>query len=270
VLVHVQSEFEAALSECTCVDHRVINGWNVDTWRMTDFGVERVTECYRALLVGVLDSSGAPEIEKLLLDEGVPLRALLIDEEGSADRITRSDACELAAAVSFVAHDKWPLESLHMPNVPKGSRAKSESGIDVMAIMLNPDAPMEELATDERLLLGSVKHTVVTPTADLLSKLIHSVSTDELTPVYVAQQLRVLAGRLEQAGEPRSGRVFLMLRQFLNADHVKISAVAVVDSEAINDVETRLSRRLPHVKIGAAHLRIIAVPNLPTIHERCA
>jgi hypothetical protein len=81
--------------------------------------------------------------------------------------------------------------------------------------------------------------------------------------------LRVLAGRLEQSGEQRSVRVFLMLRNFLDLDHVKVSAVAVVDSDALADFERRLPNRLPHVDAGEAYLRVIVVPNLPTLHERC-
>jgi hypothetical protein len=80
---------------------------------------------------------------------------VLIDTDGSRDLVTRADLCELAAAASLLAADGWRGDRLMMPNIPKASRRRSESGFDAMSTTLLPEGA-GEVAEGELLLLASV------------------------------------------------------------------------------------------------------------------
>lgn len=263
-------EFATLVASCTCINQKLVNGWITDVWNLTQDNVALAVKCYQALLAGGLGTAEISAMERLLLDQGLPLRELLIDHENAKPNITRADVCELAAAASFVANDGWPSDTLHMPNVPKGSRAKSESGIDAMAITLDASAPDTELSAIELLHLGSVKHTIVASTYDVMSKLLRSVSLTELSVNYVCQQVRVLVGNLQAQGVQRPERAYMMLRDYPSKSaRVNVSAAAVVDQDAYSDISARLEAMLPQVPDGAARLRVITMPELANLHERC-
>lgn len=237
------------------------DGWSVDSWALEPSDIDRLLDAYRELLVPSCDD----QVQALLHDTGIDLDALLADADGAREMITRADLCELAAAASLLAAGNWPAERLVMPNVPKGSRKKSESGIDILSSTLEPEQD-GALAPGEMLLLASVKHTLTSATT-LRTSLVASV-LKELTPVYLATQLRVYKARLDLL-EPRlnTDRVFLFLDGFPDDDHVRIVALAVVDPDMEQDLAAQL-QKLPGVPEGVYSMRILYVPGLAGLHER--
>lgn len=237
------------------------DGWAVDAWTLGANDIDRLLEAYRELLAPSYDQ----QVQDLLRDRGIDLGSLLVDQEGRRELITRADLCELAAAASLLGASGWPPGRLHMPNVPKGSRKKSESGIDVISTTLLAGGA-GDLAAGEQLLLASVKHTLRSA-ASLRADLVTSVMK-EFTPVYLATQLRVYEERLRQL-EPglAADRVFLFLDGFPHADHVRIVAVAVVDPGLEQDLAARL-QKLPDVPDGVYSIRVLYVPGLDRLHER--
>ena len=237
------------------------SGWTADCWTLDADDIGRLLDAYRELLSPSYDQ----KVRELLQGHGIDLDALLVDEGGSRDLITRADLCELAAAASLLAASGWPPGRLHMPNVPKGSRKKSESGIDAVSTTLLA-GEAGDLAVGELLQLASVKHTI-TSAASLRAELVTSVMK-EFTQVYLATQLRVYEERLRQL-EPglETDRVFLFLDGFPDAGHVRIVAVAVVDPGLEQDLAARLLR-LPDVPDGVYSMRILYVPGLASLHER--
>jgi hypothetical protein len=113
-------------------------GWTTDTWELGADDVERLLQAYRELLS---PSTYDQQVQDLLLERGIDLNALLVDEGNARELITRADLCELAAAASLLAASGWPARRLHMTNVPKGSRKKSESGIDAISTTLAQAGP---------------------------------------------------------------------------------------------------------------------------------
>jgi hypothetical protein len=237
------------------------DGWEVDSWTLDAADTGRLLDAYRGLLAPSYDQ----QVQELLRSRGIDLEALLVDKDGARDLITRADLCELAAAASVLAASHWPAHRLHMPNIPKGSRKKSESGIDAISTTLSTDET-GDLATGELLLLASVKHTLASA-ASLRYELVTSVMK-ELTYVYLATQLRVYEEHLRLI-EPEltTERLFLFLDGFPDADHVRIVAVAVVDPGLEEDLATHLLK-LPDVPDGVYSMRVLYVLGLATLHER--
>lgn len=237
------------------------DGWAVDAWTLCAADIERLLDAYRGLLVPSYDQ----QVQDLLRSRGIDLDALLVDEAGARDMITRADLCELAAAASLLAASGWPAHRLHMPNIPKGSRKKSESGIDAISTTLHPDET-GDLIAGELLLLASVKHTVASA-ASLRYALVNSV-IQEFSQVYLTTQLRVYEERLRLI-EPglTAERLFLFLDRFPDDDHVRIVAVAVVDPALEQELAAQLLK-LPDVPDGVYSIRILYVPGLADLHER--
>lgn len=266
VIPHGAAELLLLAERCVCSEPENINGWHVDVWRLDDEAVRRLSETYRAVLLGDTETDDA--YAQLLNDVGIPLDELLIDEENANDRITRADAVELAGAASLLAADDWPSNTLQMPNVPAMSRAKSDSGNDVTAVILLGDAG-SGLIIGERLFIASVKHTISADIADVRRKLTNSVFPKTLTAAYMALQLRVFSARLAESGVPAadSKRVFLFLRNWPDFNYVQIHAIAGVDASYAGVIDEELER-LHVVGDRTYRFRVLLIPDLGTLHER--
>jgi len=255
----------AALGE-NCViavqDNR--NRWRRDHGAISEEGLPLLVAAYTSLLEPGVDAA----VEAALTRSGIDLAALLTAPVGGREDITRSDACELAALSTLHAHDRWPLELLHMPNIPKGSRRQSESGIDIMTASIEVDGPADLLLETEVVYLASVKHTITERNDRLVGDLVKSVTTS-LTPEYLTCQLRVLDhvvhSRLPTATR---GRVFLVLRDFPRDSHVRISAVAAVDLAQMDNA-VAATDELPTVPPDVYQYRVIAIHHLADLHKLC-
>lgn len=270
MLVHCEQEILELAASCTAAPHAPVPaGWTADIWRMGDAEVEIAVRAYSALLRA--GSSVDSEISELLGTHGIDLDSLLVDSGAGEDAegITRADLCELVLASSLIAVDGAHSKRMFMPNVPKMSRRKSDSGVDIFENRLDQEV-LGDLSQLEQLWLTSVKHSILLKVSDLRYKLQSSLSRRELGNVYLATQLRVLNGRLQEQGwSPESAeRVFLFLRDFPHSPNVRLVAGAVIDSDAEDDLLDQL-RLLPELTGRTAHFRIVVLPGLATVHERC-
>jgi len=136
-LPHAETELIGLSDGCSCTNHRQIRSWDVDDWLLDDDDVDRAVAAYTALLRGDTD----PDAGEILIQAGVVLDDLLISRPKAVSQVTRADVVELIAAASLLAEDGWPLDTMHMPNVPKMARGKSDSGIDVIAARLDDTPP---------------------------------------------------------------------------------------------------------------------------------
>lgn len=262
VLPHIQTAVESLAGRCTHENITHGNGWAVDWWELAPGDVDLAVELYPSLLLG----GRTVGVQGLLAAKGIDLDALLFSPKGKDD-ITRSDLTEMVAAASIVGRDSWTSAELHMPNVPKMARKKSDSGIDVMGVLL--DGRNEgDLEVGEKLILVSVKHSIQTSTAQLRSNLIKSV-TDDLSRPYLACQLRVLSGDLIREGTSvaQASRVYLFLDFVDDTDIVDVLAVGVVNAEAVEDLRRRLAR-LPAVDTPK-RFRAVSFPGLSGVAGRC-
>src|SRR5262252_347270 len=132
MLTHGRDELIALAERCV-IDHLgEVNGWNVDSWDMENMDVEAAIKVYAAVLTG-----GATDpVIALLATSGLDLTEALNDVAHSRDEITRSDLTELTAAASMIAEPGCNIDYMYMPNVPKMSRRKSDSGVDIFVTLL--------------------------------------------------------------------------------------------------------------------------------------
>ncbi|WP_330272108.1 hypothetical protein OG205_34610 [Lentzea sp. NBC_00516] len=267
MIIHAFAEIQALADACAPLAASAISGWTVDEWHLDDDQVQLLADAYLAVLRGDIDNAVEDELKRL----GVPIDKLLIADHDSRELVTRSDAIEIAAIAALIKADRWPTDTLYAPNVPKMSRKKSDSGIDAMAAYLDPNArPGTPLSPDEKLYICSVKHTLQSSSSTLRYDLVKSVSEDELTPTYLAGQLRVLKGHLDQLGVSNTSRVILFINQFLQNENVRVHAVAAVDPSLLSDLTDQLTKHLPQMKTGNHALRAIIIPDLANLHNRCA
>jgi len=259
VIPHIGPQLAALAALCAPEDRGAVRGWTIDRWKIDDEALEALLDVYEALLLGGLEA----EIEASLEADGIDVSALLIDDDAARDVITRSDLTELAAAAAAVGADGWPQETMHLPNVPKGSRARSEVGIDVLAVRMDFESDEVELGPGEMLFIGSVKHTVEDP-ADCRYKLVRSVSPSDLTLPYVGQQLRVLSGHLMAKGI-RARRVYLFLRGFPDGQRVAITITGAIDSTLEDEFFDQMAN-LPEAD-GIRHCRHLVFDGLEDLHE---
>jgi hypothetical protein len=160
---------------------------------------------------------------------------------------------------------------MHMPNVPKMSRRKSDSGVDIFVVTVRETSDSEDLTDGEHLTVASVKHTVDPKTAGGMRwKLAASLAPGELSAPYVTSQLRVLNARLRQEGlnAQSASRVYLFLRDFPHPKIVDLFAVGVVDPD-LKDNLIQQAQLLPHPHGGNGRFRMILVPGLRNIDRRC-
>jgi len=267
MLAHARDEVLALAARCHPQPLPDVNGWRVDMWEMDDADVEGAIAAYAANLAGGVTDP----VLALLHEDGIDLKNLLIAPERRKDDITRSDLTELTAAASIVAAPGCNVDMIHMPNVPKMSRRKSESGLDVSVVQLKHDMEDAEILHDgERLTIVSVKHSVAHSAGSLRWKLIDSLSDRELGQSYMTDQLRTLHGRLVQEGRPRcdAARIYYFLRDFPDSEFIDLFAVGIVDPDLKNSLIKQLSL-LPDVGRSHRTFRIILFPGLRTVHERC-
>ncbi len=185
VLVHCEAEILELASACTPSKHSSpVDDWTVDIWRMTDDHVELAIAAYTALLAGGVNFES--EIAEILSDEGIDLHQMLMADGSGTEKITRADLCELVLAASLIGADGGLSDRLFMPNVPKMSRRKSDSGIDIFEARLDR-AETGGLLSMESLHLTSVKHSISPSTYDVRSKLQVSISEKELHPTYMTE-----------------------------------------------------------------------------------
>lgn len=263
VITHGRAELVVLADGSTVEDQRVVRGWQSSIWRLTDVDCQRAVAAYEAILLGGTDDS----VIDLLVESGIDLESLLLDD-GKAD-ITRSDVTEVLAAASMLARDGCHVDRMHMANIPKMSRKKSDSGLDVVDILLDPMAAMDDLSVTERITIASVKHTTGDSSGDLRYALAKSL-TDELSGPYMAVQLRVVNARLLAEGWDKSvaRRVYLFLRGFPDPDVVTLVAVAAVDTELEADMAHHATL-LPEDALGNKRFRVITIPDIARLHEKC-
>ena|ERR1700731_3884017 len=266
MLIHGRDELKALAESCSISNDVSVQGWRTDVWEMTDSEVDAAVSTYEAILTGGVSST----ILDLLIEQGFDLRDLLVDSDHSNDQVTRADVCELTAAASLVANPTMSTDNMFMPNVPKMSRRKSESGFDIVELVLDGEAG--ELLEHERLTIVSVKHTTNASTSyDLMRNLVSSISHEELTDPYVTSQLKVISSRLRESGVPTNvaERIYLFLQDFAANESVRFFAIGVIDPDLADDVKQRV-RSLPSCNTDNQHFRIILLPGLRTLHERCS
>jgi len=244
-----------------------VNGWHVDTWEMDEAAVDAAVDVYAAVLAG-----GATDAVLALLGEtGLDLNKYLIDEDEDKEDITRADLTELTAAASLAAVPGYDVDMMRMPNVPKMSRRKSESGLDITVISLRDDlADDVDLQDGERLTIVSVKHSVSGSAGGMRWKLVDSLSERELSHPYMTSQLRVLNGQLLQEGHTRTSaaRIYYFMRDFPRHDAVSLFAVGVVDPDLKDNLAHHVEL-LPDVGKSDRTFRMILLPGIRTVHERC-
>jgi hypothetical protein len=267
VISHGRDEILALAARADIAASADVNGWHVDVWRMNNGDVDASAGVYTAVLGG-----GATDpVVAMLVDSGLDLEALLLDEDKSREEITRSDMTELIAAASLVAEPGCDIDKMQMPNVPKMSRRKSDSGIDIAVVEIRKDAnDDEDLSDGEYLIIASVKHTIGNSSGDMRRKLAESLSSNELGVGYLTSQLRVLNARLQQGGLGRgsAARVYLFIRDFPHPERVHLYAIGVADPTLESDLRRHI-QLLPDAGRSRRTFRMIFVPALKTIHERC-
>jgi hypothetical protein len=254
VVVHVKEELLALAATCEVDSLGTVKGWVIDTWLLTAKALSALGQTYTALLRGDIDA----EIKLALAARGVDVEQLF-SAAARRDVITRSDLTELLGAAAAISIDGWPLETMLLPNVPKGSRSRSESGIDILSVALQPAAADDNLTPDEALYIGSVKHTTSSP-RDLRQKLNNSVTSDLSMP-YLASQLRVFHGRLTERGLD-ARRVYL----FLGDDtHLVVAMIGAVDSASADEFKREMAALKPAPPSGRC--RHLLVPQLATLQN---
>jgi hypothetical protein len=267
MIVHGREELLGLADRCRIQGLDDVNGWHVDRWDMDDGDVEAAAEVYDAVLAG-----GATDpVVALLAEAGLDLREYLIDEDDEKEDITRADLTELTAAASLIADPGYDIDMMRMPNMPKMSRRKSESGLDVTVVNLRDDlGETADLQDGERLSIASVKHSVGESAGGMRWKLVDSLSDHELSHVYLAGQLRVLNSQLRQEGRsPASAaRVYYFMRDFPRLGAVDLYAVGVVAPDLAEDL-TRHVQRLPEIAKQDRTFRMIFLPGIRTVHQRC-
>jgi len=123
MLAHASAEIRRLAGCCVVMQQDDIQDWSIDLWKMDDVDVAAAVDVYTALLAGGVSD---PVVD-LLLAAGIPVADLLYDSAGDRDDITRVDLTELIAAASLMATEGCDTDLMHMPNVPKMARKKSDS-----------------------------------------------------------------------------------------------------------------------------------------------
>lgn len=267
MLVHGRQEILALSERCDISPQAEVRGWHVDIWHLDEADVNASVGAYNAVLAGGVTDP----VLALLSKAEVDLNKLLIDENHDKADITRSDLTEFAAAASLIVSPGCNIDEMHMPNIPKMSRKKSDSGLDVAVVTLDEAATdSEDLNETEHLTIASVKHTVDTTSGGMRWKLVDSLSDRELSYSYLTSQLRVLNGRLRQEGMSGqlAARIYLFLRDFPRMRSVDLFAIGVVDIDLESDLLHQIEM-LPDADRENRSFRGILLPGLRRIHERC-
>ncbi len=273
-LAHVSGGLNRLASLCVVVSQDPVSGWTLDTWELTFQDLDALVDLYHDLIVPDISS----DVLSIIESAGVDLSALFYDEPpadapekriDNANRVTRADMVELAAAASLIAVEGLSTEMILMPNVPKGSRRQSAPGIDVMGVVLNPAADVRSFSDDEKVVICSVKHSLE-DCGDLRRKLVDSLSDGQLSAPYILQQLRVLHGRLQER-HIDAEKIFLILSftPVSESSHVHLVGVGAVDITKRNEMDEE-SLNFPSLGPRARHLRRLFFPQISKLHERVA
>jgi len=247
-------------SMCIFVDHAAKNGWDVDEWEVSPAALDAVVTTYRQiLLIGELSE----EIQKVLEADGIDLDSLLRDDASAVEKLTRADLTEIAAAASMIAREGAAVETMLMPNVPKGERSTSCPGIDIMAVCLRSRENVPDLLDGEMFYICSVKHTISDP-SDLRYKLVDSLAQQNLNRAYFASQLRLLHGRLADQGL-RCDRLLLAVTSEGAQRHVKLIAVGALDIRQ-REAFIRQMNNLPEVPPGKRRFRHLLINDIAALH----
>lgn len=262
MLPHARDEIKALAQHSNVVLMDATQGWNIQEWTLNDDDVDRAVAAYQAILSVGLDD----ELEQLLADMGVDPLGPPAETDQHA-RVMRADAIELVAAATVVAVDDVDIDDLHMPNVPKMAGQKSDSGIDVIGIELDPEES-GPIVPGEQLLLMSVKHTIGKYASGMRGKLEKSV-TDELPAPYLLRQLSTLHGRMIESGVSKgtARRAFYFLRETLSHPQVRIVCVAGAAPPPHCNLPDQPAQ-LAETAMPDAHFRMLLVPSLATLHEK--
>ena len=258
---HLDSCLPRLCAQCRLSRLDAARGWDVDAWEFTDQAAQELADAYTNLLQAEFEPYA-----QILLEDEIDLNALFMDEGSAQDTITRSDMTELAAAAALVVAEGVSTEMIVMPNVPKGSRGGSCPGMDVMAVALSDDPGDDlSLAEGERIYVCSVKHTIVDP-GDMRRRLVHSLQGDGLSQAYLAGQLRILQGRLQERGIT-CRRICLAIRPEAAGRHLLLMAVGVVDTRQRDELQRQMSA-LPEVTPGYRRFRQMLIGDIARLHER--
>jgi hypothetical protein len=262
VFPHARDEIIALAEHSNVISLDPVQGWRIQSWALTDADVERAVTAYQALMAVDLND----ELDQLLVDLGVDRLGPPATTDQHA-RVMRADAIELMAAATLIAFDDADVDDLHMPNVPKMAGKKSDSGIDVVGIMLDSETS-GPIVGGERLVLVSVKHTVDKYASGVRGELEKSV-TDEWPAPYLYRQLTVLHGNMIRAGvrSATAARVFFFLRETLNHPQVRVVCVAAAAPPPhcnLPDQPVQLSQ----TAMPDAHFRMLLVSDVAALHKK--
>jgi hypothetical protein len=262
VLPHARGEIMALAEHSSVISLESVQGWSVQAWTLTDEDVQRAVAAYRALMAVDLDD----ELDQLLVDLGVE-RLGPAATSGQHARVMRADAIELMAAATVIAFDDAAVDDLHMPNVPKMAGKKSDSGIDVVGIMLDRDTA-GSIVAGERLVLVSVKHTVDRYASGVRGQLEKSV-TDEWPAPYLYSQLTTLNGNMIREGvsDETARRVFYFLRETLSHPQVRVVCVAAAAPPPHCNLPDQPAQ-LGQTAMPDAHFRMLLVSDVSALHEK--
>lgn len=255
MITHGRTELLTLAAQLTVQTDDPVAGWIVETWDANENVRSLAIACYEALLLG--GSSGAAQ---LLESFGVDVGALLIAPAPSAAKITRADVIELLAAAMLI-RDGFSPDELFMPNVPKMSRKKSDSGLDVTAIRLGTEPD----GSGDTLWIASVKHSISkSSSADVRWKVADSLSRTSMSSAYLAVQFRVLNAKLREQGvaEVDAERIYYFLRDDAQMKVIGVAAVADdLAADLAKQVGAIASASWPDAvfrKVGFARLRRLA------------
>lgn len=270
MLPHGTAELAVLAGQCVVTSLGTINGWHVDVWDMSTTDVDRAVDTYNA--VHAAGTTAQDQVVTKLAGKGIDVMKLLAAPGQGLDLVTRSDVAEYAAAASVIATDGFTDHTMQMPNIPKMARRKSDSGVDVLDIKLDPAQPgaSPTLVVGEQLGLASVKHTTTDHASPLRLNVQNSIShKHELSQSYLMAQLRFVHGRLvaEGVAHDQATRTFLFMDNFPDPAHVGLYGIAVVNPKLRHDMVDQM-QNLPTVT-GGYKFRIITFPDLENVQDRC-
>lgn len=271
---------------CKITQEDAVGAWSVDSWTLKDVEVAALCRVFKA---SYAVDSVRPKVEEELKESGVDLTTLLIDDrwkgvtpnstkerkaKSQFDRVTRADLIEWAAAALVMSKSGVPLRHMLLPNAVKGSRTFSKQGLDLLTFAIDPDHEDEDtLGKNERIIIGSVKHTIkekdgTSDSYDLCYKLIQSLKGSELNRAYLTGQLRVLQAQMEEEGRDYS-RIYLVLANQFAGKHLELMAFGAVDVDGTSDLREKLDAMLPKAKVAYClqrHFSQLLVINLDQLH----
>lgn len=256
------------------------NDWPIDLWELDSNSVGILVSAYRQLLLIDAPDPVMAQVHQEAELLGLNLEIIFLDEErletaSRESRIdfqkkVRADLTELAAAASLISSEAVRLDDVVMPNIPKRKRTTSEHGLDFIAI--SPDAfrmapgndnARPHIAPDDRLHVGSVKHTIGV-SGNMCQTAIDSVSDTELSVSYLQSELRVFLQRLDG----RCPRVLLVLSAEYRARHLSIFAIGAFPTASKSKVEAELLNRLPQRDAPVPRFRQLSIIGLETLHDQ--